>query len=216
MRIICSSGYLSHSEPLFIKLNVLKFDSMFTHQVLNFWYDLINKNLPAYFNNMSSLLQTITYLHDIRQRKKYSLPLVKRVFARKCMRFCIPDILKKTSNMITDKIKTHSRKGLTAYIKLFLINKYDPICSTSNCYICSLDYWILIYLILLFHLSWFFFFNYYYFFLNAWTSSFMVFDVPVGVWHWQSAGSPALSASRPWWDIARLAYRLPNNVIMLS
>ena len=140
MRIIRSSGYLSHSEPLFIKLNVLKIDGLFTHQLLNFCYDLINKNLPAYFNNMSSLLQPITYHHNIRQRKKYSLPLVKHVFARKCMRFCIPDILNKTSNMITDKIKTHSRKGFTAYIKLFLINKYDPICSTPNCYICSLNY----------------------------------------------------------------------------
>ena len=61
MRIICSSGYFSHSEPLFIKVNVLKIDGMFTHQVLNFCYDLINKNLPAYFYNLSSLLQTITY-----------------------------------------------------------------------------------------------------------------------------------------------------------
>ena len=84
---------------------------------------------------MSSLLQTITYHHNITQRKKYSLPLVKHVFARKCMRFCIPDILNKTSNKMTVKIKTHSRKGFTAYIKLFLINKYDPICSTQNCYI---------------------------------------------------------------------------------
>ena len=86
---------------------------------------------------MSSLLQTITYHHNIRQRKKkYSLPLVKHVFARKCMRFCIPDILNKTSNMITDKIKTHSRKGFTVYIKLFLINKYDPICSTPHISYC--------------------------------------------------------------------------------
>ena len=98
MRIICSSGYLSHSEPLFFKLNVLKIYGMFTHQVLNFCYNIINKNLPAYFNNMSSLLQTITYHHNIRQRKKYSLPIVKHVFSRKCMRFCIPDILNKTSD----------------------------------------------------------------------------------------------------------------------
>ena len=114
MMIICSGGYLSHSEPFFIKLNVLKIDSMFTHQLLNFCYDLINKNLPAYFNNMYSLLQTITYHHNhnIRQRKKHSLPLVKHVFARKCMRFCIPDILNKTSNMITDKIKLTVCKDL--------------------------------------------------------------------------------------------------------
>ena len=177
MRIIYSSDYFSHSEPLFIKLNVLKINGMFTHQLLIFCYNLINKNLPAYLNNISSLLQTTTYHHNIRQWKKYSLPLVKHVFARECMRFCIPDILTKTSNMITDKIKTHSRKGSTAYIKLFLINKYDPICSTPNCYICSLNYLVLIYFILFFHLS------------CLSTSSFMFSDVPVGVWHWHSAGS---------------------------
>ena len=84
---------------------------------------------------MFSLLQPITYHHNIRQRR-YSLPLVKHVFAGKCrpMRFCIPDILNKTSNMITDKIKTHGRKGFTAYIKVFLINEYDLICSTPNFY----------------------------------------------------------------------------------
>ena len=144
---------------------------LFTHQLLNYCYDLINKNLPSYFRNMCSSLQPITYQHNIRQRKKYSLPLVKHVFARKCMRFCIPDILNKTSNMITDKIKTHSRKGHKAYIKFFLINKYDPICSTQNCYIRFLNYWVLVYFILLVHLFFYFF--------NAWTSSFMVSDDPV-------------------------------------
>ena len=33
--------YLSHSEPLFKKLNDLEIDSMFTHHLLNFCYDLI-------------------------------------------------------------------------------------------------------------------------------------------------------------------------------
>ena len=56
MRIICSSGYLSHSE-----LNVLKIDGMFKLQLLTFCFDLINNNLPAYFINMSSLLQPVIY-----------------------------------------------------------------------------------------------------------------------------------------------------------
>ena len=58
---------------------------MFTHQLLKFCYDLKNKNLPAYFINMFSLLQLITYHHNIRQLKNYSLPLVKHVFARKVL-----------------------------------------------------------------------------------------------------------------------------------
>ena len=43
------------------------------------------------------------------------------------MRFCIPDILNKSSSIITDKIKTHSRKGFSVYLKCFLVNAYNSI-----------------------------------------------------------------------------------------
>ena len=96
---------MSYSEPLFKKLNVLKIDGMLKLQLLTFCFDLINNNLPAYFINMSSLLQPVIYHHNIRQKRNYSVARVKRVFAQKCMRFCIPDILNKSSSLITDKIK---------------------------------------------------------------------------------------------------------------
>ena len=102
MRIICSSGYLSHSEPLFKKLNVLKIDGMFKLQLLTLCFDLINNNLPAYFINMSSLSQPVIYHHNIRQKINYSVARVKHVFAQKCMRFCIPDILNKSSSPVAD------------------------------------------------------------------------------------------------------------------
>ena len=38
MRIICSSGYISHSEPLFKKLNVLKINGLFRLQLLMFCF----------------------------------------------------------------------------------------------------------------------------------------------------------------------------------
>ena len=83
MRIICSSGYLSHCEPPFRKLDVLKIDGMFKLQLLTFFFDLINNNLPANFINMSSLLQPVIYHHNIRQKRKYSVARVKHVFAKK-------------------------------------------------------------------------------------------------------------------------------------
>ena len=82
MRIICSSGYLSHSEPFFKKLNVLKIDGMFKPQLLTCCFDLINNNLPAYFINMSSLLQPVIYHHNIRQKRNYSVALVKHVLLK--------------------------------------------------------------------------------------------------------------------------------------
>ena len=74
---------------------------------------------------MSSLLQPVIYHHNIRQKRNYSVARVKHVFAKKCMRFCIPDILNNSSSLITDKIKTHSRKGFLVYLKCFLVNEYN-------------------------------------------------------------------------------------------
>ena len=137
MRIICSSGYLSHSESLFKKLYVHKIDGKFKLQLLTFCFDLINYNLPVYFMNMSSLLLLVIYYHNIRQKRNYSVARVKHVFAQKCMRFCILDILNKSSSIVTDEIKTHSRKGFSVYLKCFLVNEYNSICLIPNCYICS-------------------------------------------------------------------------------
>ena len=111
MRNIFSRGYLSHSEPLFKNLNVLTIDGMFKLQLLTFCFDLINNNLAAYFNNISSLLQPVIHHYNIRQKKNTNC--TRKTFVEKCMRFCITDILNKSSSIITDKIKTHSLKGFS-------------------------------------------------------------------------------------------------------
>ena len=49
-------------------------------QLSTFCFDLINNNLPAYFINMSSLLQPVIYHHNIRQKRNYSVARVKHVF----------------------------------------------------------------------------------------------------------------------------------------
>ena len=116
---------------------ILKLQKKAMRIICPFCFDLINNNLPAYFINMSSLLQPVIYHHNIRQKRNYSVARVKHVFAQKCMRFCIPDILNKSSSIITDKIKTHSRKRFSVYLKCFLVNAYNSLCLIPNCYICS-------------------------------------------------------------------------------
>ena len=41
-----------------------------------------------------------------------------------------------SSSIITDKRKTHSRKGFSVYLKCFLVNAYNSLCLIPNCYIC--------------------------------------------------------------------------------
>ena len=107
---------------------ILKLQKKAMRIICSFCFDLINNNLPAYFINMFSLLQPVINHHNIRQKRNYSVARVKHVFAQKCMRFCIPDILNKSSSIITDKIKTHSRKGFSVYLKCFLVNAYNSLC----------------------------------------------------------------------------------------
>ena len=45
-------GKLDRKETLKKILNLLKMDSMFTLQLLNFCYDFLNRTLPAYLHNM--------------------------------------------------------------------------------------------------------------------------------------------------------------------
>ena len=70
---------------------------------------------------MSSLLQPVTYHHNIRKRINYSIACVhewKHVFAQKY----IPDISNKSNHIITDQI-------INLYLKCFLVNEYNPVCS---------------------------------------------------------------------------------------
>ena len=57
MRIICSSGYLSHSELLFKKLNVLKIDGMFNVTILLLAV-FLSLHIPR---DVSSFSETIYY-----------------------------------------------------------------------------------------------------------------------------------------------------------
>ena len=48
VRIITLSGYSSHSEPLFKQLNMLKIADQLRLHELQFYFEYIHKNLPAY------------------------------------------------------------------------------------------------------------------------------------------------------------------------
>ena len=53
MRIITCSKYNAHSEPLFKELKLLKLGDIRKLQERNFYYKLVHKQLPSYFNCIS-------------------------------------------------------------------------------------------------------------------------------------------------------------------
>ena len=62
LRIMTSSKYNAHTEPLFKQLHLLKVNGIFDVQCLKFWYKFVNKKLPNYFRDMFKYNYE---LHDI-------------------------------------------------------------------------------------------------------------------------------------------------------
>ena len=137
VRIITSSNYISHSEPLFKCLSILRIQELFRSHQLKFCYEIIQKRLPDYFNQMITQLRGETHGHNTRQRGSYVTTRVRHVFAEKCLRYCIPRILNTTINLITDKIDTHSFRGFSVYVKQFYLKQYSLLCMIQNCYVCN-------------------------------------------------------------------------------
>ena len=52
VRIITNSNYLAHSEPIFKTLNLLKLEDIIKVDMIKFYYQPENKNLPFYFQDI--------------------------------------------------------------------------------------------------------------------------------------------------------------------
>ena len=53
--------------------------------------------------------------------------------AKNSNRYCLPEIVSKTTLSIVSKIFTHSLLGFVNYAKSYFIDPYNPICVADNC-----------------------------------------------------------------------------------
>ena len=136
VRIITSSNYLAHSEPIFKKLYFLKLDDIYRIQLLKFIYKLINKQLPDYFNQNLLLYNTQRHQHATRACTNVFIPRVNHEFLERNIRFSIAKIFNNSPDIIINKIFTHSIHGLFTYIKRYIIERFQNACTIINCYIC--------------------------------------------------------------------------------
>ena len=136
VRAITCSKYNAHTDPLFIKLNLLKVQDIYKLNLLKFYHKYKSESLPKYFSGM---FETIFANHSYHTRHKEQSVIArgKSSIADHSVRFSLPNLLVKTHHLITSKISTHSFTGFSNYIKLFYISQYNSICTIDNCYICN-------------------------------------------------------------------------------
>ena len=135
IRVICTSKYNAHTEPLFKYLKLLNIFYLFKLNSLKFAYKYHKGPLPDYFSGMFDSVEANHNYNTRQQTQQYPLPM--RSTTKSTIRYFVPKLLKDTSSCITDKIFTHSIQGFTIYAKNIFLDKYDTECRIENCYICG-------------------------------------------------------------------------------
>lgn len=134
LRIISFSSPLTHTEPIFKTMNLLKLSDLYSQKVLIFYFKLNHNIQPQYFETFN-----ITHAHSSYSLRHSTLhtPTIKHEFARRCLRYQLISTLNNTPACITDKIYTHSLSGYSSYIKHIMCSKYSISCNVVNCYVCN-------------------------------------------------------------------------------
>lgn len=137
IRVISSSKYNAHTDPLFKSLKILKLKDILLINELKFYYKYINNTLPANLQKLPWKPNSNLHNHNTRIKSNIHTVRVKHEFAKKCIKFNIPLTINSTPGVILDKIHTHSLPGFTQYIKQYLLNQYTIHCQLANCYVCN-------------------------------------------------------------------------------
>ena len=128
VRSITLSKYNAHTDPLFIKLKILKVSDIYLLSLLKFYHKYKANLLPIYFTGMFDLIYP-THNYLTRQRGQPVVIGCKTKLAEASIRYSLPSTISKMSENITNKISTHSLYGLSNYAKSFFISNYKPVCT---------------------------------------------------------------------------------------
>ena len=136
-RIISSSKYNAHSEPLFKVLDILKIEHLFSQSCLKFVYKFKNSQLPKYFLSLQCVPRSSIHDHDTRNASQIDTVYSRTHVAAKWIRSQLPLVLNDTPEVMLSKINTHSIQGFSFFVKRYYLSKYTTQCHEIACYVCK-------------------------------------------------------------------------------
>ena len=137
IRIISSTKYNAHTEPLFKKLKLLNVTDMLKLHELKLHYKYVHTTLPVYLSNLPFILKKTAHTFNTRIHDNIHTNRAKHDFAKRSIRHDIPLLINNTTFNIKNKITTHSLRGYVSYAKHTFLQNYKIQCSLPNCYICG-------------------------------------------------------------------------------
>ncbi len=136
VRIVSSSKYKAHTEPIFKTLKLLKIKDILRLQELKFYYKYENDKLPYYLANLPFSTNTSIDSPATRRQNKIHLFKPNHEYAKHCIIYDIPTVINSTPNNIIAKIYTQLAR-VSGYIKQHFLQSYQEGCTIINYYICS-------------------------------------------------------------------------------
>ena len=137
LRIISNSKFLAHTEPTCNSLNLLKVQDIYQLAILEFYFKLINNELPQYFDTFTPTFSMGVKQYNIRNPCR-QLPKIYHEFPKQSLRCKLNVVLNETGSNLISKAVTISLYQLKLLIKSNMINNYKDTCEESNCYVCNL------------------------------------------------------------------------------
>ena len=135
IRVVTNSTYKTHTEPLFKKLRILKFEDIITTKLYKFYYRYAANSLPYYFLE-SSYIEKLVHRYETRN-DLIKIPLISHKYAENCVRYRLALLLNQNNKTILEKVNTHSEFGFAMYLKNYYINNYSEVCSVPECSVCG-------------------------------------------------------------------------------
>ena len=137
VRIISSSKYNAHSEPLFKILDILKIEHLFSQSCLKFVYKFKKWQLTNYFSSLQCVPGSPIHDHHTRSASSIDTIYTRTHMASKCIRSQLPLLLNNSPDIILSKINTHSNQGFSFFIKRYYLSQYMTQCQERECFVCN-------------------------------------------------------------------------------
>ena len=120
IRILNKSEFHAHTDPLFKKINILKFEDIRLLQLGQFMYCHKNSLLPKSFNSMF-VLNNQVHTYDTRHSKAFHVPLCRTNIKQFCVRFQGPKLF---NYLPLELVNSTSLISFKRNLKAFFFFKY--------------------------------------------------------------------------------------------
>ena len=133
LRIINKAKYNSHTDPLFVKSEILKLSDMYKMQVCAFMFDYKNNKLPLSFNNCYPTNAEVHINQEMQTRQSdlFYIPKSNNSFVSKLPNFIYP----KVSNEFFYSNLAMSKPVFKKYLTFKMLQEYSTNikCYNRNC-----------------------------------------------------------------------------------